>query len=136
MRNVAEGRWAVAVPDWLVIGGVITGLTMPFVAVLRIRPESRKLKADGAAALTTSAGAIVAAVEHEMATLRGEVTEQKRINAETARWRRGLERRLRRHAAWDDHVVAMARAAGIDVPTPPVLYDEDEDGEVPHGASA
>lgn len=109
-----------ALPDWVVYSGVITGIGGTLALAFKVRPEARKLKADGAAALTTSAGAIVASMHAEMESLRSDVDEFH------SRWRR-LDSRLRRHSRWDDHVVAQARAAGITIPDPPKLYDDDED---------
>lgn len=114
-----------ALPDWVLISGIVGTAIASAIGALRVRPEARKFRDDGAAGLTTSAGAIVAAVEHEMAALRGELTEMRT-------WRGGLERRLRHHARWDDLMVTRARAAGIDVPHPPKLYDDEEDAT--HGS--
>lgn len=109
-----------ALPDWVLIGGIVGTALGSAVAVFRVRPEARKFRDEGAAGITTSAGAIVAAVEHEMAALRAD-------NAEMRRWRRGLEQRLRRHSRWDDAMVASARSRGDHVPDPPRLFDDDEE---------
>jgi hypothetical protein len=91
------------------------------VAALKVKPEARKFRDDGAAGLVTSAGAFMTGVEHEMAALRVEVQELRT-------WRRGLETRLRRHSRWDDAMVAAARARGEkNVPDPPKLFDDDEE---------
>lgn len=120
-----------ALPDWTVISGiVVTGLGA-LAALMRVRPESRKYRDDGVAGLTTSAGALVASVQHEMAALRSELASEKaarRANElENEHWRRRLEGRLRRHSRWDEVMVAKARARGETVPDPPMLFDEDED---------
>jgi hypothetical protein len=120
----------VALPDWALISGIVATAVGSIVAAFRVKPEARKFRDDGAAGLVTSAGAFMSGVEHEMAALRGEVQELRT-------WRRGLEGRLRRHSRWDDAMVAAARGRGEQVPDPPKLFDDDEEGEVTaHGASA
>lgn len=112
-----------ALPDWTVIGGIITAFGGSLVAMLRVRPEARKFRDEGAAQITTSAGAMIKGVESEMQELRTEVKEMRA-------WRKGLELRLLRHTRWhlrwDDIVLAYAREAGHNVPDPPRLDDEEE----------
>jgi hypothetical protein len=123
----------VALPDWILISGIVGTAIASAIGAFRVKPEARKFRDDGAAGLTTSAGAIVAAVEHEMSALRTEAADARRERAEMRQWRDGLEIRLRRHARWDDLMVERARVAGIDVPHPPKLYDDDEEAEA-HGS--
>lgn len=109
-----------SIPDWVLITGISAPIIASIVSALRVRPEARKMKADSAAAILTSAGAMATGFEKEMSELRGQVKE---MNA----WRKGLETRLRRHARWDDQAVAQMRAAGIALPNPPILFDDEEE---------
>lgn len=109
-----------ALPDWALIGSIVSVAVGSIVAALKIRPEARKNRDDGAAGLVTSAGAFMTGVEHEMTAMRGELQELRT-------WRRGLETRLRRHSRWDDQMVAAARSRGEQVPDPPRLFDDDEE---------
>jgi hypothetical protein len=113
----------VALGDWASAVAIVTGLIVAVVPALKSRSESKKYHADGAAVLGTSAGAIVASLKDEMAELRAEVKE-------TRVWRDQLQGRLRRHSRWDDQMVRAARDAGISVPDPPALFD-DEEGVLP-----
>lgn len=107
-----------ALPDWVVITGVVGGCLATLISAMKARPEAKKMHADGAAALTSSAGAIVASVQEEMKQLRNDLAEMRA-------WRARIDRRMRIHGRWDDQVVAVTRAAGIEIPDPPKLYDEE-----------
>jgi lambda repressor-like predicted transcriptional regulator len=109
----------VTLGDWASAAAIVTGVLVAVVPALKSRSESKKYQADGAAALGTSSAAIVASLKDEMAVLRAEVRE-------TRVWRDQLQGRLRRHARWDDQMVAAARAAGMTVPDPPALFDDEE----------
>lgn len=106
-------------PEWAVYLGIGGGIITSVVALFKARPEARKLDAEGAAAITTSASTLVTSVRDEMAGLRAELQDMRR-------WRAGLEARLRHHARWDDQVVAVARSAGVQVVDPPPLYEDRE----------
>lgn len=110
-----------ALPDWVLIGGgIVTTVAGSVIAAIRIKPDARKMRADSAAAILASAGAMATGFEREMSELRGQVREM-------TVWRKGLESRLRRHARWDDQAVTQMRAAGIALPDPPILFDDDEE---------
>jgi hypothetical protein len=109
----------VALPDWVPIGGIAVAVAGTLISLLKARPEARKLNSDGAAALTTGAGALVTAVQAEMHELRQEVGELRK-------WRRNIDLRMRAHARWDDEVVAVARASGLEIGDPPKLYEEQD----------
>lgn len=108
-----------ALPDWAVIVGMCVGICASVVSFFKVKPEARKMDHDGAAAITTASGAIVTAVQGDLAALRKEV-------AELTAWRKRTERFGRAHMRWDDIVAAQSRAAGNDVPDPPPLYPEDD----------
>lgn len=119
-----------ALPDWVIIGGIVGTTLTSVVAIFRVKPEVRKLEVDGAAGLTTSAGAIVSAMEHEMRALRGELADIRPVVAEVRElraWRRRVEIRGRRHSQWDAERVDQARARGEHVPDPPPLFDDEEE---------
>lgn len=108
-----------ALPDWVVIGGLVSSAVGSLVLVLKAKPEARKLDRDGGAAILTAGAGLVKETREELVQLRQEVREFRL-------WRDGLEHRLRRHSRWDDQRVVEARAHGWDVPDPPPLYDEKE----------
>lgn len=110
-----------ALPDWVIIGGIVTAITGPIIQALRVRPESKKMRQDGTANMLTGAGAMLQSVHEEMADLRIEVRELRQ-------WRTRLERLGRAHSKWDDHVVGKLAAAGITVPEPPPLFDSSDGG--------
>jgi hypothetical protein len=113
----------VTLGDWAGAAAIVSGVIVAVLPALKTRSESRKLGADAAAVLGTSAGAIVSSVKDEMAQLRADVREMRA-------WRDQLQVRLRKHARWDDQMVTAARAAGMDVPDPPMLFDDDEGATV------
>lgn len=105
--------------DWAGAAGIVTGIIVAVLPALKTRSESKKYQADAAAVLGTSAGAIVSSMKDEMAELRADAREMRT-------WRDQLQTRLRRHARWDEQVVTAARAAGLVIPDPPILFDDDE----------
>jgi hypothetical protein len=110
----------VALPDWVVISGVVGSIFGSLALAIKAKPEARKMEREGGAAAIAAGGGIVKEVADEMKELRAELREFRT-------WRRGLEIRLRRHSRWDDYMVADAREQGRTVPDPPPLWD-DEDG--------
>jgi hypothetical protein len=116
----AEGRRNVALPDWVIGAGVLASAFGSLVLVLKVKPESRKLDRDGAAAALTAGAGIVTASSTSYTNLLGRVTAlETRIE--------GAERRMRRHSSWDQNAVNQLQRHGIDLPDPPPLWD-DEDG--------
>lgn len=107
-----------ALPDWVVIGGVIGSAVGSLALAIKARPEARKMDREGGAAAITAGGGIITEVAAEMKELRAELREIRS-------WRRGLETRLRKHSRWDDQMVADAREQGRTVPDPPPLYDDE-----------
>lgn len=106
-----------ALPDWVPITGLIAAVGTAIVSAVRVRPESRKMRHDGTAALMTSTGAMVANFQGEMDDLRQEVKDLRQ-------WRNHKERWDRIHSRWDSQVVKLLSTAGIDVPDPPPLFDD------------
>lgn len=98
-----------ALPDWVPIAGLAAGFLTMAVSALKVKPEARKMRQDGTAALMTSTGALLAGVQNEMHELRTEV--------------RSLKEAGRVHSRWDNQVVRQLSAAGIEVPDPPPLWD-------------
>jgi 1,2-phenylacetyl-CoA epoxidase catalytic subunit len=109
----------VAIPDWVPIVGVVGAALAAIIPAFRIRSDARKARQDGTAALMTSAGAMVTAMEGDLKELRHEV-------AEFRQWRNRKDARDRLHSRWDDQVVSKLSAAGITVPEPPPLFDTNE----------
>jgi hypothetical protein len=107
----------VALPDWVPITGLVAAVATAVVSAVRIRPESRKMRQDGTAALMTSTGAMVVNFQGEMDDLRAEVKELRQ-------WRNRKETWDRIHSRWDIQVVKLLSTAGIDVPDPPPLFDD------------
>lgn len=119
-----------ALPDWVVIGGISAPILASIVQAFRVKPEARKFREEGAAGITTSAGALVAGFENEMAALRRELAEIRPVVAEVQAlraWRRRVEIRGRRHSHWDAQMVAQARDRGDVVPDPPPMFDDEEE---------
>lgn len=119
-----------ALPDWALISGIVAAVAAPIVAALKLKPEARKNRDDGAAGLTTSAGALVAGFEQEMSALRRELAEIRPVVGEVKElraWRRRVEIRGRRHSLWDRQRVEDARARGETLPDPPPLFDDDDE---------
>jgi hypothetical protein len=109
-----------ALPDWVLIGGVVVSAVGSLALAVKARPEARKMDREGGAAAIAAGGGIVTQVHDEMKELRAELREFRT-------WRKGLETRLRKHSRWDDQMTADARAQGRVVPDPPPLWD-DENG--------
>jgi hypothetical protein len=110
----------VALPDWVVIGGVIASAAGSLILALKAKPEARKMDRDGAAAALTAGAGIVTASSVSYTKLLD------RVDALEA-WIDGAERRMRRHSRWDQTAVHVIQQHGIDLPDPPPLWD-DEDG--------
>jgi hypothetical protein len=108
----------VALPDWVVISGVVASGLGSIALALKAKPEARKMDREGGAAAIAAGGGIVSEVYDEMKDLRAELREF-RV------WRKGLETRLRKHSRWDDQMAAAAREQGRVVPDPPPLWDDD-----------
>lgn len=108
-----------ALPDWAIIGGIITSAVGSLILTLKARPEARKMDREGGAAILTAGAGLVKETLDELTDLRREMRDMRA-------WRDGLEHRLRRHSKWDDAMVRDAREQGRDVPDPPPLYDDKE----------
>lgn len=108
-----------ALPEWAAWVGVGGGILTAFVAALRVKPESKKLDRDGAAAVLTAGAAIIKGTETDR------IETQRRL-AELEQWRRTVEARLRRHSQWDQRMVHEARTQGLVVDDPPPLWDSED----------
>lgn len=116
--------------DWAAAAAIVSGVIVAVLPGLKTRSESKKYAADAAAVLGTSAGAIVSSMKDEMVALRTGITRAETELREFQAWRHAFERRLRQHARWDDQMVTAARGAGMTVPDPPALFDDDEGATV------
>ncbi|WP_146044458.1 hypothetical protein [Amycolatopsis sp. BJA-103] len=87
------------------------------VALLKVRPETRKLKRDGAAVLVTAATAHSAELSDQVAELQAETRKL---------WQgqRQQQNLLSAHHRWDEEVVAVVRSLGGTIDDPPPLYAE------------
>jgi hypothetical protein len=108
------------VPAWLAwtggIGGIVAVLGL-IAALVKLRPEMRKLNAEAASLLVKSATEYSTGVVAEVKELKGEVRQQ----GET---QRKHERLLRVHHHWDEKVVDVVRSLGGNIDDPPPLYLE------------
>lgn len=109
-----------ALPDWVLIAGIASAIIAPVIGALKVKPEARKMKQDGTAALMTSTGTLLSSVQEEMTELR---TEVKSLRT----WRTHIERMWRQHSRWDDHMMTQATAAGLTVADPPPLFEDVQD---------
>jgi Tfp pilus assembly protein PilN len=106
---------------WTVAGGVVVAaatLITAVVLVFKARPEARKLKTDGTAALLSATTATSAELADQVAELQ----------AETRRlWQaqRAQEQRITDHVRWDRKVVDTLRSLGGEITDPPPLYMEE-----------
>jgi hypothetical protein len=110
----------VALPDWVVISGVVGSIFGSLALALKAKPEARKMDRDGAAAALAAGAGIVTANSTSYNKLLD------RVDALEA-WIDSCERRMRRHSRWDQTAVHVIKQHGIDLPEPPPLWD-DEDG--------
>ncbi|MEV6876245.1 hypothetical protein [Amycolatopsis sp. NPDC051128] len=105
---------------WTVGGGVVVALASLITAgvlVVKMRPESRKLRADATAALLTATTATTTELAGQVA----------KLHAETNRlWeaQHAQERRITDHVRWDRQVVDTLRSLGGEISDPPPLYPE------------
>lgn len=98
----------------LVVG--TTGVGGAFVAIRKAKPEVRKMDADTAAVIATTAGKWVSEADDRMA----EMAEQ--IRTVLANQRRQDEL-IAVHVRWDRQVLSALESAGIDhLPDPPPMY--------------
>ena len=109
-----------ALPDWVVISGVLASAFGSLALAIKAKPEARKLDRDGAAAALTAGAGIVTANSTSYTKLLDRVAALEECID-------GAERRMRRHSRWDQNAVAQLQQHGIELPDPPPLWD-DEDG--------
>jgi hypothetical protein len=113
-------------PVWLgavsiIVGG--GGLTTAVVAIRKSRPEIKKMDADTAAVIATTAGKWVLDADDRMAELAAELkanaAELRLIKAN----QRAHDELLAVHVRWDRQVLAALEDAGIThLPAPPPMY--------------
>jgi hypothetical protein len=87
--------------------------------LFKVRPETRKLKADGAAVLVNAATANASELSDQVGELMQEVRKL---------WdsQRKTDTRLRVHARWDDKVIrALRDSSQIEIEDPPPLHPEE-----------
>ncbi|MEC3975079.1 hypothetical protein [Amycolatopsis sp. H20-H5] len=105
---------------WAIVTGAIvaiTGLLGSVVLVFKARPEVRKLKTDGTAALLSATTATGAELADEVRSLRADVTRLWQAQHAT-------QERITVHLRWDAKVVDAVRELGGDIADPPPLYPE------------
>jgi hypothetical protein len=104
--------WATAVSIVVGTGGLGTAL----VAIRKSRPEIKKMDADTAAVIATTAGKWVLDADDRMAELAAELKEIKSNQ-------RRHDQLLNVHAQWDRQVLAALDSAGIThLPSAPPIY--------------
>jgi uncharacterized protein YoxC len=103
-----------------IISGIIVAVASfltAVVLVLKARPEARKLKSDGTAALLTATSATGAELADQVAELQSETRKIWRAQREQ-------EARINEHIRWDKKVVEAVRDLGGTIAEPPPLYQE------------
>lgn len=99
--------------------GIATAFLTMGIGLLKVKPETRKMKQDGTAAVINAAGAVIGHNSTSYAALVARVAVLETRQDDT-------DARLERHRPWDETVARQARAAGLEIPDPPPLFGDDE----------
>ncbi|WP_318305997.1 hypothetical protein [Amycolatopsis solani] len=105
---------------WAVVGGLVVAfgsLITAVVLAVKARPEARKLKVDGTAALLNATTATSAELADQVAELQAETRRIWRAQA-------AQEQRITAHVRWDRQVVDTLRSLGGEIDDPPPLFLE------------
>lgn len=110
-----------AVDTWVaaIITGV-PGLIAGVVAVLNVRSQSRKMSGDGVARMIAAAGDFAGDVAPQLRELRQRLDQVERRE-------KRRDQLILAHYQWDSTWVPRARAAGIKIPSPPPLWETQEE---------
>lgn len=104
---------------WLQGGTLLVGLLgggMGFAAFRTAKPQAKKLSADTAAVIATTAGKWVMDADERMEEMQAVLTK-------LAKAQRAQDELIQVHARWDRQVLAALEAAKIDhLPPPPPMY--------------
>lgn len=107
---------------WAWIGGG-TGLATMIgmvIALFKVRPETRKLKSDGAAVLVNAATANASELSDQVGEL---ITQVRKLWAS----QNATDARLRVHSRWDDRAIRVLRDSyGVSIEDPPPLHAPEE----------
>lgn len=116
--SLAEwGPWIGAI---IGAGGLGTGV----VALLKAKPEARKITADAAQVIQDASADWVLAVSEDLKELRRKVAVLEKERADRERYDVVQERRLRIHERWDIDMAEQIRRLGGTVTDPPPLYPD------------
>lgn len=109
-----------ALPEWLQWTGPLAGIATVIIGSLTVRAQARKMTNEGSAVILTAGAGMMQVSNEQYVKLLG------RVDALESRQSHS-DRLARRHMLWDNEVVPILRKAGIDIPPPPPLFEDDED---------
>jgi hypothetical protein len=95
--------------------GILSGLGGSLVAVIKSRPEARKLSADAAGVLVGIATGVSKELEADLKEMRQRVDELELVQRQQ-QWT------LERHSLWDTAATEKLRVLGIEIGDPPPLF--------------
>lgn len=113
-------EWAPWIGAALGAGGLSGGV----LALVKARPEAKRIDADAAKVIQDASAAWVQGVSHDLQELRGKVAALERERREREQRDELQDRRLRVHERWDRNVAEQMRELGAHVSDPPPLYPD------------
>lgn len=113
-----------ALAAWIGGGTGLLGLVGAIAALLKARPEAKKIKAETVKVLTDASASIVASVNTQMERMAAEVADLKKKLDERERREERQERLLLAHQRWDLDITYQVRELGGHVSDPPPLYPD------------
>lgn len=113
-----------AVAGWFGAAAGVGGVLLALVALLKVRPEAKRIKADTVKVITDAAAAIVVSVDSQMERMSAKVTALEN-RLEQYKDREDLQDHLLLvHERWDHAVTQQVRQLGGEVGDPPPLYPD------------
>lgn len=106
-------------PELVLAGvGILSGLTGSLIAIIKSRPEARKLSADAAGVLVGIATGVSRELESDLKEMRERV-DQLELKQRQQQWT------LERHSLWDIAATEKLRVVGIEIGDPPPLFSKE-----------
>lgn len=115
---------AADIASWIGGGAGLGGLAVAAVALIRARPESKKLKAETTKIVGDTYAGLVSSVNSQLDRMTARVNEvEKKLKEREDREER-QERLLLMHERWDIAITEQVRQLGGHVGDPPPLYPD------------
>ncbi|WP_435070452.1 hypothetical protein [Amycolatopsis thermoflava] len=111
--------------NWLGGAGGFAAVGKVAYDLVKARGENRKVNADAAQILVTTAAASAAAYAEDLAEVRNEVKELRAEQRREQDARRRQDERIAAHLRWDRQLVDALRDLGGTITDPPPLYAEE-----------